>query len=147
MEGEAFERSGFISRAGLRGLVGHLKSRVRALSLIFLLGFVISYPLTERMLLWASGNPDWRPEGVDIIIVQPMELILLKLKISVNLALGVSILALVGDLSLSGGEVVSRARRSKIQKKDPLKLVLVTSLLFHLPLCRIDLLYPIYSSS
>ncbi|MEC7169654.1 MAG: hypothetical protein VXW08_01400, partial [Candidatus Thermoplasmatota archaeon] len=126
MEEGAFEHSGFISRAGLRGLVGHVKSRVRALSVIFLLGFVISYPLTERMLLWASGNPDWRPEGVDIIIVQPMELILLKLKISVNLALGVTILAFVGDLSLNGGEVLSRARRSKIQKKDPLKLVLVT---------------------
>mgnify|MGYP001160791663 FL=1 len=126
MEEGAFEHSGFISRAGLRGLVGHVKYRVRALSVIFLLGFVISYPLTERMLLWASGNPDWRPEGVEIIIVQPMELILLKLKISVNLALGVTILAFVGDLSLNGGEVLSRARRSNIQRKDPLKLVLVT---------------------
>ena len=55
-----------------------------------------------------------------------MELILLKLKISVNLALGVTILAFVGDLSLNAGEVLSRARRSEIQKKDPLTLFLVT---------------------
>ena len=126
MEGGAFEHSKLPYPEGLRGY------RTREISCTcpfcdFPSRFVISYPLTERMLLWASGNPDWRPEGVDIIIVQPMELILLKLKISVNLALGVTILALVGDLSLNG-EVVSRARRSKIQRKDLLNLSLS---LFH----------------
>ena len=127
MERESSDFKELVSRAGMRGVVGHIKSRSRALALVFFFGFVISYPLTERMILWASGNGEWRPNGVEIIIVQPMELILLKLKISVNLALGASILALIGDLSLNGSRVISRAKRSAISERTPLKLAIVTT--------------------
>ncbi len=118
--------SGFTSRAGLRGVVSHIKGRIRVLALVFTFGFIISYPITERMIVWASGNGDWRPDNVEIIIIQPLELIILKLKISVNMALGATLLAMIADLSLNGARIISHSTRTLHENQSPSRLILIS---------------------
>ena len=91
----------------MRSLVEHLKGRARSFSVLFVVALIIGYPLGT--VSWAANNTGWRPEGVDIVIIQPLELILLKLRISVHIALGATMLALI--LILRGmGELLPEAR-------------------------------------
>ena len=94
-------------------MVEHLRSRARNFSILFILALIIGYPLAERMISWAANNADWRPEGVSIVIIQPLELILLKLRISVHFALGVLMLALIFDLAWNGREIIAKGKGRK----------------------------------
>ena len=112
-----------IPRAEMRSLVEHLRSRARNFSILFILALIIGYPLAERMISWAANNADWRPEGVSIVIIQPLELILLKLRISVHFALGVLMLALIFDLAWNGREIIAKGKRTKMEEGSILRLI------------------------
>jgi len=111
-----------IPRAEMRSLIEHLKSRARSFSILFVVALIIGYPLAERMIAWAASNADWRPDGVGIVIIQPLELILLKLRISVHVALGSTMLALIFDLAWNGREIIARGKRTAPKEGSVLRL-------------------------
>jgi len=111
-----------IPRAEMRSLIEHLKSRARSFSILFVVALIIGYPLAERMIAWAASNADWRPDGVGIVIIQPLELILLKLRISVHVALGSTMLALIFDLAWNGREIIARGKRTAPKEGSILRL-------------------------
>ncbi|MBR19020.1 MAG: hypothetical protein CMA64_02580 [Euryarchaeota archaeon] len=126
MEGDLFRGvardADIIPRAEMRALIEHLKSRVRSFSILFIVALIIGYPLAERMISWAANNAEWRPDGVGIVIIQPLELILLKLRISVHIALGATMLALIFDLAWNGREIIARGKRTAPEEGSVLRL-------------------------
>ena len=54
---------------------------------VFLFGFIIGYPIAEMMIEILLDADGYRPVGVEIIVLQPMEIILLKLRIASQIAL------------------------------------------------------------
>ncbi|MED5267474.1 MAG: twin-arginine translocase subunit TatC [Candidatus Thermoplasmatota archaeon] len=111
-----------IPRAEMRSLVEHLKGRARSFSALFIVALIIGYPFADRMISWAANNTGWRPEGVDIVIIQPLELILLKLRISVHVALGATMLALIFDLAWNGREIIARGKRTMVKEGSFVRL-------------------------
>ena len=112
-----------IPRAEMRALIEHLKSRARSFSILFVMALIIGYPLAERMISWAADNAEWRPDGVAIVIIQPLELILLKLRISVHIALGSTMLALIFDLAWNGRGIIAKGKRTAPKEGSVLRLV------------------------
>ena len=62
-----------LPRAESRGLIGHLRSRAFVLIAIFGVGFIGGYPLAGRAIEILLDSSDYRPDGVEVIILHPME--------------------------------------------------------------------------
>ena len=58
------------------------------------------------------GSNSYRPEGVEIVVLHPMEAILLKLRIGINLGIMLSAIVLMCDLTWNGKRIVAESRRS-----------------------------------
>ena len=54
---------------------------------VFFFAFIIGYPIAEWMIEILLDAEGYRPIGVEIIVLQPMEIILLKLRIASQIAL------------------------------------------------------------
>ena len=100
-------------RAALRGLIEHMRRRVYMLGAIFLTGFVGGYPAATEIIEWLIGNEKYLPEGVHIIILQPMEAVLLRLRIAVNIGIACVVLAILIDFGWNGRRILSEAYRKK----------------------------------
>ena len=80
-----------------RRLGQHLRTRVRVLSILFVVGFVGGYPLAGSVLEWMIAQPKLIPDDTTIIILQPLELILLRLQIAGYLGIALVVMALIWD--------------------------------------------------
>ena len=65
-----------------RKLGEHLRTRVRGLSILFLIGFVFGYPLAGEGIDWIINQSSLIPDGTQIVVLQPLELVLLRLQIA-----------------------------------------------------------------
>ncbi|MCP2502508.1 MAG: twin-arginine translocase subunit TatC [Candidatus Thalassarchaeaceae archaeon] len=95
------------------GLVNYLKRRLTIFIGVFLIGIVLGYPLSENIIDWLLNADGYLPSGVTIIILQPMEVILLKLRISVQIGLILIFIAIISDLTWNGRNIINTARRNK----------------------------------
>ena len=95
------------------GLVYYLKRRLTIFIGVFLIGMVLGYPLSENIIDWLLNADGYLPSGVTIIILQPMEVILLKLRISVQIGLILIFIAIISDLTWNGRNIINTARRNK----------------------------------
>ena len=102
---------GFLSDGGLRGLLEFLEFRGRLYIAVFTLGFVLGYPLAEEVIEWLLDSDGYVPEGVEIVILQPLEIILLQLRIAAQVGFALMVLAMVLDLSARTGAIVRGAMR------------------------------------
>ena len=59
-----------------------LEVRGRLYIAVFSLGFVMGYPLAEEVIEWLLNADGYVPEDVEIIILQPLEVVLLQLRIA-----------------------------------------------------------------
>ena len=110
------EKSGdLLPRAEVRALFTHIRARSRVLITVFFLSFLIGYPLAEWMIEMLIDADGYRPEGVEIIVLQPMEIILLKLRIASQIALAASVITLICDLALHGRKIISEGRRVAVE--------------------------------
>ena len=75
----------------------HLRTRVRLFSILFVAGFVGGYPLAGGALEWMIAQPKLIPDDTTIIILQPLELILLRLQIAGYLGITLVVMALISD--------------------------------------------------
>lgn len=85
-----------------------LRARARVLAVLFVILMLAGFPLAGEMIEWlVSEETGLRPAGdTEIIILHPVELILLKLKLSVYFALIITSLVLTADAGrlLAGSE-------------------------------------------
>jgi len=95
---------GLFDSSGARSLVSHLDKRRKLYLGVFAIGFVSGYPIAEMIIEWLLDSEGYIPVGVEVIILQPLEVILLQLRIAVQIAFGLTIAAIILDLSWAGSE-------------------------------------------
>jgi len=86
-----------------RRLGAHLRTRVRVLCTLFIFGFIIGYPLAGRALDWLINQSSLIPEDTTIIVLQPLELVLLRLQIAGYLGITLVVMALIWDAARLAG--------------------------------------------
>ena len=89
----------------IRRLGEHLRTRVRGLALIFTFGFIVGYPLAGSALDWMIGQTSLIPDDTTIIVLQPLELILLRLQIAGYLGITMVVMAMIWDAARLAGRV------------------------------------------
>lgn len=104
-----------LPRAELRGLIAHLRARAFFLLAIFGVGFIGGYPLAGRAIEILLDSSDYRPDGVEVIILHPMEAVLLRLRIGFQLGIVMSGIFLICDLSWNGKKIFAKAKRSEME--------------------------------
>jgi sec-independent protein translocase protein TatC len=93
------EGRGFLDDGGLRGLLELAERRGRLYMAIFAAGFVLGFPLAEEVIEWLLDSGGFVPDGVEVIILQPLEIILLQLRIAAQIGFALLFLALAADIS------------------------------------------------
>ena len=88
-----------------RRLGNHLRNRVQALAILFVFGFVIGYPLAGKGLEWMIDQTSLIPDGTEIVVLQPLELVLLRLQLAGYLGITLVAMALIGDAARMAGNV------------------------------------------
>jgi sec-independent protein translocase protein TatC len=104
-----------LPRAELRAIFAHLKSRATILISVFFFSFIFGYPMAEWMIEILLDADGYRPVGVEIIVLQPMEIILLKLRIASQIALAAFIITLVCDLAMNGRKIIADGKRVSVE--------------------------------
>ena len=101
---------------------------------VFTLGFVAGYPIGGEIIEWLLESEGYVPEGVEVIILQPLEVILLQLRIAAQIAFGMMVttavlnLAWLGRVSLPDNSVTDRASRAFGSSRAIMALAMVLAL-------------------
>jgi len=95
--------------SGFRHLVSHLDKRRKLYLGVFTIGFVAGYPIGGEVIEWLLESDGYIPEGVEVIILQPLEAILLQLRIATQIAFGLMIATIMLDLSWAGRKAFPEA--------------------------------------
>ena len=80
-------------------LFSHLDKRRKLYLGVFAIGFVAGYPIGEVVIEWLLDSDGYIPDGVQVIILQPLEVILLQLRIAAKIAFGITIATILLDVS------------------------------------------------
>lgn len=83
-------------------MLSHLDKRRKLYLGVFAIGFVAGYPLAELVIEWLLESDGYIPDGVEVIILQPLEVILLQLRIAAQVAFGLTVATILLDLSWVG---------------------------------------------
>ena len=81
----------------------HLRTRVRGLAILFTFGFIIGYPLAGIALEWMIDQTSMIPDDTTIIVLQPLELVLLRLQVAGYLGIALVVMALIWDAARLAG--------------------------------------------
>ncbi|MED6345549.1 MAG: twin-arginine translocase subunit TatC [Candidatus Thermoplasmatota archaeon] len=123
---------GVFDREWARRAASHLDKR-RSLYLgVFLIGFVAGYPAAELIIEWLLDSDGFIPTGVEVIILQPLEVIMLQLRIAAQIAFGLTIATIILDLAGTGvrsfPESAARLSRSPDAKRVVSAMLAVVAL-------------------
>ena len=80
-------------------ITAHLDRRRKLYLGVFTLGFVVGYPIGGEVIQWLLESEGYVPDGVEVIILQPLEVILLQLRIAAQIAFGMTVATIVLDLA------------------------------------------------
>ena len=80
-------------------ITSHIDRRRKLYLGVFTLGFVAGYPIGGEVIEWLLDSEGYVPEGVEVIILQPLEVILLQLRIAAQIAFGMMVATVVLDLA------------------------------------------------
>ena len=105
------ESGDLLPRAEIRAIFSHLRGRFQLLLSMFLIGFIVGYPIAEYAIEWLLDAEGYRPVGVEIIVLQPMEIILLKLRIASQIGIAIFLITLISDLAWNGRRIISEGKR------------------------------------
>lgn len=123
---------GLFDSEGARSLISYLDKRRKLYLGVFAIGFVSGYPMAELIIEWLLDSDGYIPVGVEVIILQPLEVILLQLRIAAQIAFGLTIATIILDLSWTGSELfpeaASRFSRSSGSTRVVSAILAVTAL-------------------
>ena len=112
---------GVFDREWVRRAASHLDKRRRLYLGVFVIGFVAGYPAAELIIEWLLASDGFIPTGVEVIILQPLEVIMLQLRIAAQIAFGLTIATIILDLAGTGvrafPESAARLSRSPDAKR------------------------------
>ena len=80
----------------------HIRSRMKLIVALFIIGIAIGIPISHRVVDWLL-EVGLVPEGVNIIILTPVEFIMLQVRVGAWLGAGVAVLALIVDGAWKSG--------------------------------------------
>ena len=130
---------GLLDSREAKVLISHLDKRRKLYMGIFAMGFVAGYPIAEVIIEWLLDSDGYIPVGVEVIILQPLEVILLQLRIAAQIAFGMIIATVIIDLAWTGGRLFPEAA-SKL-RRPPRGSEAVTVILMSAALGAIGLAY------
>ncbi len=123
---------GLFDRGGAGVLISHLDKRRKLYLGVFAIGFVAGYPMAEMVIEWLLNSDGYIPIGVEIIILQPLEVVLLQLRIASQIAFGLTVTTIILDLAWTGSRsfpgAVSRLSRSSGSTRVVSTMLMVTAL-------------------
>ena len=96
-------------------LIKYLKGRITLLIGVFIFGLALGYPLSGDAISWLLQANGYLPEGVELIIIQPMEVILLRLRIATQIGIALVFTMIIVDLSWNGSKIISKSNKNKIK--------------------------------
>jgi sec-independent protein translocase protein TatC len=67
----------------LKRLRDLLRLKIKSLGFVFILGIIVGFPMTRELISWLI-EPDRLPDGVEIIVISPVEFIMLQLRIAIS---------------------------------------------------------------
>lgn len=130
---------GLLDSREARVLISHLDKRRKLYMGIFAMGFVAGYPIAEVIIEWLLDSDGYIPVGVEVIILQPLEVILLQLRIAAQIAFGMIIATVIIDLAWTGDRLFPEST-SKL-RRPPRGSEAVTVILMSAALGAIGLAY------
>ena len=130
-----------LPRAELRAIFTHLQGRATLLIGVFVLGFVAGYPLAEVMIEILLDADGYRPVGVEIIVLQPMEIVLLKLRIASQIGVALFAATLIGDLAWNGRRIFAQGKRIAVPQSGGGFVRFITAFFFMAILGVLGFLY------
>ena len=80
----------------------HIRSRMKLIVALFMLGLVLGIPLAHRFVDWLLDS-GVLPDNVNIIVLTPVEFIMIQVKVGAWLGAGFAILALIVDGAWQSG--------------------------------------------
>jgi len=86
----------------LSSLRKHLRKRALVLLAFFALGFMMAFPFAGSLISWLVEGSGFVPSGTDVIVLSPIELLALKLRISVYAGLSLTFMLLLVDVLFHG---------------------------------------------
>jgi sec-independent protein translocase protein TatC len=99
-----------IPRAEMRELIQYLQNRSYAYIIVFILGFLIGYPISEEIIEWFLRSEGYKPSNVQIIILQPMEVILLQLQMGSQIGLLLLIFVFIIDIATNTRKISKKTK-------------------------------------
>ena len=90
-----------------------MTSRLYLLVAVFIIGLIGGYPAAGDAIEWLLQADGYLPDGVQVIILQPMEVVLLRLRIAANLGIALVVLTVLCDMGWNGRKILSDAYRRK----------------------------------
>lgn len=112
----------------------HIRSRMKLIVALFILGIAIGIPISHSVVDWLLGV-GLIPDDVNIIILTPVEFIMLQVRVGAWLGAGLAIMALIID----------GAWHSGLAKKSPKPaLTVIVSVIVAIALAAIGLIYSWY---
>ena len=113
-----------IPMAEFVNLVRYLRGRITLIFGIFIFGLALGYPISGDIISWFLQANGYLPEGVELIIIQPMEVILLRLRIATQIAIAMVFTMIIIDMSWNGSKIINKSNIEKINPKNSKLLIL-----------------------
>ena len=107
-----------IPMAEFVNLVRYLRGRITLLIGVFIFGLVLGYPLSGDIISWLLQANGYLPDEVLIIIIQPMEVILLRLRIATQIGIAMAFTMIMIDMSWNGSKIISKSNKNKIKQNS-----------------------------
>jgi sec-independent protein translocase protein TatC len=61
-----------------------LRLKLKSIGFVFILGIIVGFPITRELISWLI-EPGKLPDGVEIIVISPVEFIMLQLRIAMSI--------------------------------------------------------------
>ncbi len=91
----------------------HLRSRMKLIVVLFLLGLSLGIPIAHRVVDWLL-NAGILPDDVNIIVLTPVEFIMIQVRMGAWLGAGLAILALIIDGAWKSGVASKTPKPAKM---------------------------------
>lgn len=110
----------------LSQLADFIRKHVKIWATIFFAGLMVGYPLSGYALSWLLTDSGLLPADASVVILQPLEVVILQLRLSAHFAMSIVVLTIV--LQTSARAAKSEEIRAKMEGVDLSALSSLTSL-------------------